>query len=201
MIDRKQDCPFCESSSSSVGYTNNNGSSIVYKTGEEVKYNWFGFLQPSTPSSLETGFNIQLMPLGHLESFDEIIGSAETPGDYELAQNLGIGLAKLSRAIQIIRKEEWKNERGLFVPAQILYGKCLTPENTQPHLHVKLLEFSGPVAQAFPTDAGWTKKTIYEPDATHPLRYVTADPTDKGRLPTERLGRLKSRLIEICNNI
>ena len=113
------------------------------------------------------------MPIGHIKSFNVI-------GDYrKLSENMGVALGRLSKAMQKILEIEWDPEKGTFKPAQIIYGKCETPENTQEHLHYKLVPFSGDVAQAFPTDAGWVKKEIYNDNNE---KYVKAKPVKKGNL-------------------
>lgn len=188
-LKREEDCPFCKLSLEDVGYTNDGGSSIIYKTGNIAEEDWYAVLQPTTPADPVTGFNLQFMPVGHVEAFADIITNPE------LGANQGKSLAILSYAMNQILEDEWDSEEP-FLPMQIVYGKCLTPENSLTHIHYKLIPFSGDIAQAFPSDNGWVKKY---PNDFQGERFVIANPVEKRKIEPKRYEHLKKKLIEVCD--
>lgn len=192
-LERINDCPFCELSLNDIGYTSERNSSIIYKSGNSLESECYAILQPNTPSDPKTGFSLQLMPLGHLESFSDVALYQE------LAQNMGCAQFALSNAMSQILEEEMDENKEIFKPGQIIYGKANTPENTVPHIHVKMVPFSGDVAQVFPTDAEWGKKQgqIIEIKGN---KYVLGNPVSKNNLTPERHTHLKNRLIEILSS-
>lgn len=192
---KKEGCPFCSMYNLPIGFTDEKrGHSIIYRSNKitlgDPNSDWYALLQPTTPSNPQTGFNIQLMPYGHLENFSDIHQSRE------LSRKMGEGISLLTYAMQTLLEEEWDNKNGVFVPGQIVYGKSGTPENSQPHIHIKLIPFSGDVAQPFPSDAGWEKKDIKLIDGEE---YVLSKPIKKAPLETERRDHIKSKLIKIIN--
>ncbi|MBS3169521.1 hypothetical protein J4210_03475 [Candidatus Woesearchaeota archaeon] len=189
------DCVFCDFSTADVGEKDSRGAVKVFQTGSGLGQDWYGILQTSVISDPKSGFQLLLVPLGHIQSF------AEIAKDIRLAENYGIATARLSLAMQRIREEEYAGT-DTFTPGQIIYGKCHTPQNSQSHLHLKLDEFSGGLAQAFPTDRGWIGKPthyINEPIFGISMQvsdtYVRARPVTTAKLELERITALADRLI------
>jgi len=189
-IKRKEGCNFCEEGKAQIGEKSKYGSVVVLKTGDNPETDWYATLQPKTPSNPETGMNLLLMPLGHLEAFCHISSSSN------LTNNFGKAFAGLSYAMQCILEKEWNNENGLYAPSQVVYGKCLTPENTKPHLHLRLNDFSGDISQAYPSDTSWSKRTIQDIGSSE--EYVKANPVQSRHLSQERFDKITSKLIQIC---
>lgn len=180
-LEFKENCVFCDFALRDVGEKDNRAVKI-FETGKDPDKDWYGLLQFSVVSDPNTEFRILLLPTGHLSSF--------LSRNRDLASNYGIATFVLSEAMQQIRAEEGS---GLFEPSQIIYSKCFTPENTQEHLHIKIDEFSGGLAQAFPPDAGWLKKVSR-------AGYIQTRAATKTRLTTERTDSLAERLINYIMN-
>ncbi|MBI2102881.1 hypothetical protein HYT55_03515 [Candidatus Woesearchaeota archaeon] len=183
------DCVFCDFSTADVGDKDSRGAVKVFQTGSSFGQDWYGILQTGVMSDPMSGFRLLLVPLGHIQSF------AEIAKDRRLAENYGIATAQLSLAMQRIREEEYAGT-DTFTPGQIVYGKCHTPVNSQSHLHLKLDEFSGGLAQAFPPDAGWIKKQTGQSEGSMGELYVRARPVTTVELELERITSLADRLID-----
>ena len=184
------DCVFCDFSTADVGDKDSRGAVKVFQTGSRLGQDWYGILQTSVMSDPLSGFRLLLVPLGHIQSF------AEIAKDRRLAEKYGIATAQLSLAMQRVREEEYVGT-SLFTPSQIVYGKCHTPVNSQSHLHLKLDEFSGGLAQTFPPDGGWIGKPIQLSRRFEEGRsYVRAQPVTTVKLEVGRITSLAERLID-----
>jgi hypothetical protein len=177
------DCRFCQFSQEKIAFEDSRGAVNVYKTGSNME-DWYAMLQSSVTLNPTTGFRLLLLPMGHISSF------AELKKNRDLAGNYGRALADLSYAMQKVREEEWPAD-GPFRPSQIVYAKCLTPQNTQEHLHFKLDEPSAGLAQAFPADAGWVKKDVWDRAG-----FVGGKAVSESKLSQPRVSSLAERLIE-----
>lgn len=184
------DCKLCGEGKKPVGDVGKKGT-VIYKSGDNPSVDWFISLQRSNISDRERGFTLMIMPLGHLTAFSQTYSSRE------LANNYGLTFAKAHYGMQVIRLEEWEEERGIFSPAAVSYGKCASEINTQEHFHIKAYTFDGDAKQAYPSDTDWIKREAI-PDGNS--LYVKAKPVIKRELDEERFQHLSGRLVEICNN-
>lgn len=196
-------CSLCNEGKLEVGAKSDYGAAVVLKTGNDTLEDWYATLQPTTMTDPNRGIHCLLMPLGHVGSF------ADLNADYDLdgrrfAEKYGVATAVLSDAMQRVLEEEWKrSESGVFVPQQIIYGKHAEGRNTKPgHIHLRFTDFSGGLAQAYPSDNEWVKRSK-ESTYTDPSgeRYVRARPVEKQEFNPERFEKLKNRLVDICSQI
>lgn len=178
-----EDCPICDLGQQDVGYINSRGSTIVHKTGNNPSIDWFVVLQPTTAADPKTGMNYQIMPVGHLEHISDM----KTP---EICSNFGIITGITGVVMEQILREEYQNSD--YQHSEIYVAKSGTPENSLSHLHFKTLPFSGPAAQPFPTDAGWTKK---EPVEIGGMELVCGSKVEKTKLLDDRLDYLRAKSI------
>ena len=130
------------------------------------------------------------MPVGHIEAFSEI-----NPSYTRLCENYGTASMTISYAMQEAMRGE-STDGQIFIPSQIIYGKCLTPNNTLKHLHLRFTDSSGDLTQAYPSDTAWREKEVVNHSGAD---HVLAAPVTSRPLDTERFERISSRLIEICN--
>ena len=98
----------------------------MFETGRDLQRDWYGLLQRNVTSDPETGFRLLLLPTAHAINF------VDTGRNQYLAENFGVAFSQLSRAMQLVREEESQDDN--YTPAQIVYGKCKTRENTKEHL-------------------------------------------------------------------
>lgn len=185
-------CRLCKEGRNEVGNIGNKAS-IIYKSGRDPIIDWFITLQKSNISDPERGFTLMLMPLGHLIAFSQVCSSRE------LAQNYGTTFAIANYGMQVVRKEEWKQEYGDFALTAVNYGKCASAINTQEHFHVKVYTLDGSANQPSPSDAEWVKREVL--GDSNESKYVKALPVIKGELEEERYHHLANKLVEICNNL
>ncbi len=189
-------CPICKLSHKNPGECSvrtpkkgpNEGkelkTTLIYKTGDNPNEDWMVYLQPTTPSDPKQGFNLQVSPVGHLESQGE--GSPSV--NFILNKGLALHLAEY-----ITRRFHQVDGNN---PGIILYGKSNTPENTLPHLHYKVTHFSGDVSQPFPTDSGWEQKQTHGSSID---AYVKGDPVKKRLLTQQRYDLIKDRLLQLTH--
>jgi hypothetical protein len=193
MIERQDDCNFCTEGQMAVGEKSDYGAMTIFKTGDSLEKDWYSTLQPGTPTDPEVGVHCLAMPLGHIPYFSDINRNRE------FRDNYGKVVGVVSEAMQTLLQEEWtlRGESGIFVPNQIDYGKHAPGRNTiAGHLHTRLTDFSGDLAQHYPSDTGWRKREVFEDDGGP---YVKANPVKSVRFSPERFDKISSRLIELAD--
>lgn len=190
----KAGCNFCDLAAAEIGAKDSRGAVKVYETGvfrliEEgvPSPHWYVMLQDNVTADPKTGFRLLLLPSSHLTNF------AQIGYDQNMARYFGLAAGVMNLAMQMIRREEWiQNDEGLFVPMARMDGKCSTAVNSKEHLHFKLDEPTGGLAQPFPVDAKYWNTAVDNGE----LKQV---PVLKHT--PERMANLTGRLIEYCDHL
>jgi len=111
----------------------------------------------------------------------------------DVAKNFGVAIAALDNAIARLRSEEHSSEDP-YQHSQLVILKH-QPGKAYEHLHVKMIVPKGPVAQPFPTEAGWQWKQEFTDSEFQP--YIRGTPCAPVDLDHDRFHYLAKKLIKL----